>query len=212
MGATTQNQWRDSADWKSLAKHTGQKFLTNPDALGKIGNNREGELAIGNCRELSGPDFSRFFPIILNREKSGVIGSEQSQFLESQLFCKFSAKCQIPNFLRSVPVGRKVKIPTWLHLRLEIIGSAPILLGSSSALRSPLLMEANASTATGGVTHSWKRQNKHQHIRGDSWKRQHAHDHEQNVQNIKEQCQQETMQTVQMQVFCGTHHAAITDC
>jgi hypothetical protein len=25
----------------SLAKHTGQKFLTNPDASGKIGNNRE---------------------------------------------------------------------------------------------------------------------------------------------------------------------------
>jgi hypothetical protein len=114
MGATTQNQWRDSAGWKSLAKHTGRKFLTNPDALGKIGNNREGELAIRNYRELSGPDFSRFFPIILNRENLGVIRSEQSQFLESQLFCKFSAKCQIPDFLRSVPFGRKVKIPTWL--------------------------------------------------------------------------------------------------
>jgi hypothetical protein len=60
MGATTQNQWRDSAGWKSHAKHTGQKFLTNPDALGKIGNNREGELAIGNYRELSGPDLTRF--------------------------------------------------------------------------------------------------------------------------------------------------------
>jgi hypothetical protein len=32
-----------------------------------------------------------------------VIGIVESQFLESQLFCKFSAKCQIPNFLRSVP-------------------------------------------------------------------------------------------------------------
>jgi hypothetical protein len=28
--------------------------------LGKIGNNREGELAIGNYRELSGPDLTRF--------------------------------------------------------------------------------------------------------------------------------------------------------
>jgi hypothetical protein len=37
--------------------------------------------------------------------------------------------------------------------------------------------------------------NKFQHICGDSWKCQHAHDHEQNVQNIKEQCQQETLQT-----------------
>jgi hypothetical protein len=37
--------------------------------------------------------------------------------------------------------------------------------------------------------------NKCQHICGDSWKRQHAHDHEQNVQNIKEQCQQKSLQT-----------------
>jgi hypothetical protein len=51
MGATTQNQRRDSAGRKSLAKHAGQKFLTNPDASGKIGNNWEGELAIGNYRE-----------------------------------------------------------------------------------------------------------------------------------------------------------------
>jgi hypothetical protein len=32
MGVTTQNQWLDSAGWKSLAKHAGRKFLTNPDA------------------------------------------------------------------------------------------------------------------------------------------------------------------------------------
>jgi hypothetical protein len=37
--------------------------------------------------------------------------------------------------------------------------------------------------------------NKCQHICGDLWKRQHALDHERNVQNIKEQCQQETLQT-----------------
>jgi hypothetical protein len=86
MGMTTQNQRRDSAGRKSLAKHAGQKFLTNPDASGKIGNNPEGELAIGNYQELSRPDFSQFFPIILNPEKSGVIGSVESQFLESQLF------------------------------------------------------------------------------------------------------------------------------
>jgi hypothetical protein len=50
MGATTQNQQRrDSAGRKSLAKHAGRKFLTNPDAC--IGKNREGELAIGNYRE-----------------------------------------------------------------------------------------------------------------------------------------------------------------
>jgi hypothetical protein len=59
MGATTQNQRHDSAGWKSLAKHAGQKFLTNPDASGKIGNNREGELAIGNNRDPISPDFSR---------------------------------------------------------------------------------------------------------------------------------------------------------
>jgi hypothetical protein len=58
---------------------------------------------------------------------------------------------------------------------LEVIGSTPILLGSSSALRPPLLAEANASTATGGATRSRKRQSKRQHIRGDSWIRQHAH-------------------------------------
>jgi hypothetical protein len=51
MGATTQNQRPDSAGQKSLAKHAGQKFVNNPDALGKIGNNWEGELAIGNYRE-----------------------------------------------------------------------------------------------------------------------------------------------------------------
>jgi hypothetical protein len=51
MGTTMQNQQRDSASRKSLAKHTGRKFLTNPDASAKIGNNREGELAIGNNRE-----------------------------------------------------------------------------------------------------------------------------------------------------------------
>jgi hypothetical protein len=54
MGATMQNQGHDSAGRKSLAKHSGRKFLTNPNASGKIGNNREGELAIGNYRELSG--------------------------------------------------------------------------------------------------------------------------------------------------------------
>jgi hypothetical protein len=36
MGVTTQNQ---------------QKFLTNPNASGKIGKNREGELVIGNYQE-----------------------------------------------------------------------------------------------------------------------------------------------------------------
>jgi hypothetical protein len=107
MGATTQNQRRDSAGRKSLAKHAGRKFLTNPDASGKIGNNREGELVIGNYLELSGIIGTRFLPIILNREKSGVIGSVESQFLESQLFCKFPAKCQIPDFLRSVPGRQK---------------------------------------------------------------------------------------------------------
>jgi hypothetical protein len=40
-----------SASWTSLAKHAGQKFLTNPDASGKIGNNWEGDLVIGNYRE-----------------------------------------------------------------------------------------------------------------------------------------------------------------
>jgi hypothetical protein len=59
----------------------------------------------------------------------------------------------------------------------------------------PILVEANASTATGGATRSRKRQNKRQHIRGDSWKRQHAHDHERNVQIIKDESQQETLQT-----------------
>jgi hypothetical protein len=69
MGATTQNQLHDSASWKSLAKHARQKFLTNPNALGKIGNNWEGELAIRNYWELLGiignnrdpisPNFSR---------------------------------------------------------------------------------------------------------------------------------------------------------
>jgi hypothetical protein len=48
MGATMQNQQHDSSGWKSCAKHRGWKFLTNPDASGKIGNNREGELVIGN--------------------------------------------------------------------------------------------------------------------------------------------------------------------
>jgi hypothetical protein len=44
---------------KSLAKHAGQKFLTNPDASGKIGNNREGDLAIGNNRDPIISDNSR---------------------------------------------------------------------------------------------------------------------------------------------------------
>jgi hypothetical protein len=59
MGATTQNQRRDIAGRKSLAKHAGRKFLTNPDASGKIGNNREDELVIGNYRDPISPDFSR---------------------------------------------------------------------------------------------------------------------------------------------------------
>jgi hypothetical protein len=75
----------------SCTKHVGQKFLTNPDASGKIRNNWEGELAIGNYRDPISPD------------SSGKIRSVESQFLESQLFCKFLAKCQIPDFLQSVP-------------------------------------------------------------------------------------------------------------
>jgi hypothetical protein len=35
----------------SLAKHTEQKFLTNRNASGKIGNNREGDLVMGNYQE-----------------------------------------------------------------------------------------------------------------------------------------------------------------
>jgi hypothetical protein len=50
-GRDNENQRCASAGRKSLTKHAGQKFLTNPDASGKIGNNREGELAIGNYRE-----------------------------------------------------------------------------------------------------------------------------------------------------------------
>jgi hypothetical protein len=98
MGATMQNQRRDSAGRKSLAKHAGQKFLTNPDASGKIGNNWEGELVIGNYRELLGIIGTRFLPIILNREKSGVIGSVESQFLESQLFCILQPNARFPIF------------------------------------------------------------------------------------------------------------------
>jgi hypothetical protein len=74
------------------------------EKLGIIGKVSWQSGIIGNNRDPISPDFSRFFPIILNREKSGVIGSVESQFLESQLFCKFSAKCQIPDFLRSAPV------------------------------------------------------------------------------------------------------------
>jgi hypothetical protein len=37
MGMTMQNQRHDSEGRKSLAKHAGQKFLTNPDASGKLG-------------------------------------------------------------------------------------------------------------------------------------------------------------------------------
>jgi hypothetical protein len=77
MGATTQNQPRDSAGWKSLAKHARRKFLTNPDALGKIGNNREGELAIGNYRELSGIIGTRFLPIFPDNSQLGKIGSDR---------------------------------------------------------------------------------------------------------------------------------------
>jgi hypothetical protein len=77
MGATTQNQRRDSPGRKSLAKHAGQKFLTNPDASGKIGKNREGELAIGNYRELSGIIGTRFLPIFPDNSQSGKIGSDR---------------------------------------------------------------------------------------------------------------------------------------
>jgi hypothetical protein len=60
MGATTQNQRRDSAGRKSLAKHAGRKFLTNPDASGKIGKVSWRSGIIGKNREKSGsPDFSR---------------------------------------------------------------------------------------------------------------------------------------------------------
>jgi hypothetical protein len=77
MGATTQNQRHDTVGRKSLAKHAGRKFLTNPDASGIIGNNREGELAIGNYRELSGIIGTRFLPIFPNNSQSGKIGSDR---------------------------------------------------------------------------------------------------------------------------------------
>jgi hypothetical protein len=72
-----QNQRHDSAGRKSLAKHAGQKFLTNPDALGKIGNNREGELAMGNYRELLGIIGTQFLPIFPDNSQSGKIGSDR---------------------------------------------------------------------------------------------------------------------------------------
>ena len=77
MGATMQNQQRNSTGRKSLAKHAGQKFLTNPDASGKIGNNREGEVVIGNYRELSGIIGTQFLPIFPDNSQSGKIGSDQ---------------------------------------------------------------------------------------------------------------------------------------
>jgi hypothetical protein len=49
-----------------------------------------------------------------------VIGSVESQFLELQLFCKFSAKCQIPNFLQSVP-----DVPGQLTHSLQASGLGP---------------------------------------------------------------------------------------
>jgi hypothetical protein len=49
--AWAQNQLHDSASRKSLTKHARQKFLTNLNASGKIGNNQEGELAIRNYWE-----------------------------------------------------------------------------------------------------------------------------------------------------------------
>jgi hypothetical protein len=48
--AWVQQHKTSSTSQKSPSKHAGQKFLTNPDASGKIGNNREGDLAIGNNR------------------------------------------------------------------------------------------------------------------------------------------------------------------
>jgi hypothetical protein len=116
------SQRHDSAIRKSLAKHARQKFLTNPDASGKIGNNREGELVIGNYQELLGIIGTQFLPIFPNNSQSGklgVIGSVESQFLESQLFCKFSAKCQIPNFLWSVPGGSQKCCIFMLNIKIR---------------------------------------------------------------------------------------------
>jgi hypothetical protein len=94
MGVTTQNQQCDSAGWKSLTKHAGQKFLTNPDALGKIRNNREGELAIGNYRELSGPSFSRF--IWKNQEcRISVSGIAIILQIFSQMPARFLIFCRV---------------------------------------------------------------------------------------------------------------------
>jgi hypothetical protein len=76
MGATMQNQLHDSASWKSLAKHARQKFLTNPNASEKIGNNWEGELAIGNYWELLGIIGTQFLPIFPDNSQSGKIGSD----------------------------------------------------------------------------------------------------------------------------------------
>jgi hypothetical protein len=78
--AWAQQRKTSSAGRESLAKHAGQKFLTNPDALGKIGNNREGDLAIGNYRELSGIIGNYRDPIIpgnSDNSQSGKIGSDR---------------------------------------------------------------------------------------------------------------------------------------
>jgi hypothetical protein len=107
MGATTQNQPRDSAGWKSLAKHARRKFLTNPDTLGKIGNNREGELAIGNYRELSGIIGTRFLPIFPDNSQSGKIGSDREcRISVSGIAIILQIFSQMPDsdFLQSVPV------------------------------------------------------------------------------------------------------------
>jgi hypothetical protein len=112
MGATTQNQRRDSAGRKSLAKHAGRKFLTNPDASGKIGNNREGELAIGNYRELSGIIGTRFLPIFPDNSQLGKVGSDRecrisvsgiaiilqifSQMPDSRFFAECPSDCKCP--------------------------------------------------------------------------------------------------------------------
>jgi hypothetical protein len=78
MGTTTQNQWRDSAGQKSLARQTCRaEILDQSRCIGKNRENWEGELAIGNYRELSGIIGTRFLPIFPNNSQSGKIGRDR---------------------------------------------------------------------------------------------------------------------------------------
>jgi hypothetical protein len=117
--------------------------LTNPDALGKLGNNREGELAIGNNRDPISPE--RKFTLRIHSEKV------QSKSVVFEGVLRFTPHTKLSVVFLIIKI-----VSLFVHIQVAPIRSVTIPKSynseASSKAKAPEQRAANIQSAADTIT------------------------------------------------------------